>query len=259
MSKLEKRTPGRFGYIPDLPDLRDHPMQVKAPKALPKTVTLENNVGMLFPVYDQGNLGSCTANAIACAIEYQLRQQNLAEFTPSRLAIYYGERAIEGSIGIDAGAMIRDGMKVVAREGVAPEHLWPYVTDDERFTRKPIEAYYIEALKRQVVAYERVDQNERAIRQALAAGYPIVFGISVYESFESEAVERAGRVPLPRKDEAMIGGHAILMTGYTKSLVHFRNSWGAGWGRAGHGSLPLDYVLNPDLAEDFWIIKLMEA
>jgi C1A family cysteine protease len=258
MSNLETRKPGWYGYIPDLPDLRDHQMQVKAPKVLPKTVTLEDNVGMQFPVYDQGDLGSCTANAIACAIEYQLRQQKLPAFTPSRLAIYYGERKIEGSIDSDSGAMIRDGMKVVAREGAADEHLWAYHTDESTFREQPSEAYYKEALKHQVLAYERVEQNERSIRQALAAGHPIVFGISVYESFESVAVERTGKVPMPKKDEAMMGGHAILMTGYTATTVHFRNSWGVGWGRNGHGTLPLDYVLNGDLAEDFWIIKLME-
>lgn len=258
MSKLETRKPGWYGYIPDLPDIRDRPMKVKVPKSLPRTVTLEDNIGFQFPVYDQGDLGSCTANAIAAACEYQLRQQHLPEFTPSRLAIYYGERKIEGSIGSDAGAMIRDGMKVVAREGVADERIWPYATDERTFTEQPPEEYYQQAALRQVVSYERVEQNERAIRQALAAGHPIVFGISVYESFESAAVDKTGKVPMPKSSEAMLGGHAILMTGYTPTLVHFRNSWGVGWGRAGYGSLPLDYVLNGDLAEDFWIVKLVE-
>lgn len=255
---IEQRRPGWYGYIPDLPDQRDFAMKVKAPRTLPKTVSMEDNKGFQFPVYDQGDLGSCTANAIAAAIEYQLRQQKLAEFTPSRLAIYYDERKIEGSIASDSGAMIRDGMKVVSKLGVADEHLWPYITDGDTFAQQPPATYYLAALERQVLQYERVEQTEKAIRTALAGGHPIVFGISVYESFESAAVEATGKVPLPKKGEAMLGGHAILMTGYAAKTVTFRNSWGVGWGKAGHGTLPFDYILDPDLAEDFWIIKLVE-
>jgi C1A family cysteine protease len=96
------------------------------------------------------------------------------------------------------------------------------------------------------------------IKRALAAGYPIVFGISVYDSFESDAVAKNGVVPMPKKTEKLLGGHAILMSGYTKSRVKFRNSWGESWALDGYGTLPLAYVLSTDLASDFWIAKIVE-
>jgi C1A family cysteine protease len=47
-------------------------------------------------------------------------------FVPSRLFIYYNERVLEGSIKQDACAMIRNGIKTVARLGAPPEDVWPY-------------------------------------------------------------------------------------------------------------------------------------
>jgi C1A family cysteine protease len=81
------------------------------------------------PVYDQGELGSCTANAIAAILEHQEMRESEGAITPSRLFIYYGERAIEGTIKEDSGAQIRDGIKVVAGEGAPPEK-WGGVTMD---------------------------------------------------------------------------------------------------------------------------------
>lgn len=257
MTAVQPRRVQRYGYIPDLPDHRDRTMQVVAPKKLPATHELADNAAFEFPIYDQGNLGSCTANAIGAAFEYELRRQHLGDFTPSRLAIYYGERSIEGTIMSDAGAMIRDGMKVIAHDGAASESLWPY--EINRFTQMPPQEYFTNAALRQAVSYERVDQTEDAIKRALVAGYPVIFGFSVFESFESAEVARSGTVPMPKKNEQMLGGHAVLMTGYTKTRVRVRNSWGDVWGHHGLFTMPWDYVLNGDLAEDFWILKLIES
>src|ERR1700722_3045212 len=117
-----------YGWVPDLPDARDH--LYRAPKAIgaiPKSVDLRPGCPV---VYDQGELGSCTANAIAGAIEFDQRKEKLPQpFTPSRLFIYYNERVMENSVASDAGAQIRDGIKSVAAQGVCPETLWPYVAD----------------------------------------------------------------------------------------------------------------------------------
>src|SRR5580658_4210142 len=97
---------GRYGWIPDLPDARDRVF--KAPRraaALPKSADLRSGCPA---VYDQGDLGSCTANAIAGALEFDQRKQKLPVFTPSRLFIYYNERALEGTVSTDSGAMLRD-------------------------------------------------------------------------------------------------------------------------------------------------------
>src|SRR5581483_9228194 len=91
--------------------------------ALPKKVDLRPKMP---PVYDQGHLGSCTANAIAAAFEFDQTQEKQPDFMPSRLFIYYNERASEGTTGTDSGAMLRDGIKSVAKIGVCDEQIWPY-------------------------------------------------------------------------------------------------------------------------------------
>jgi len=112
----------KYGWIPDLPDQRDFVYAAPAPfqRNLPPKVDLSKKCP---PVYDQGQLGSCTANAIAAAIEFDQKKK----FIPSRLFIYYNERAMEGTIASDSGAQIRDGIKSVAKDGVCSEATWPYV------------------------------------------------------------------------------------------------------------------------------------
>jgi C1A family cysteine protease len=200
----------RYGWIPDLPDARDQFYSTSVlPTALPDVVDLRPHCP---PVYDQGDLGSCTGNAIAAAVDFERRKQNLPELTPSRLFIYYNERVMEGTINEDAGASIRDGIKSVASLGVCPESEWPY--DIDRFADRPSEACYSDALKDRIIRYSRVPQSTAMIRSCLALGYPFIFGFTIYESFESEEVARAGIVEMPAAGEAAIGGHAVLAVGY---------------------------------------------
>ena len=146
-------------------------------------------------VYDQGDLGSCTAQAIAAALQFdQIKQAQTDVFVPSRLFIYYNERAIEGTVETDAGAMLRDGIKSVARHGAPHESIWPYVI--ARFKRTPAAAVYADAALHQALVYQRVEQTEPQLRGCLASGYPFVFGFSVYESFESARVTTTGVVPM---------------------------------------------------------------
>jgi C1A family cysteine protease len=204
------------------------------------------------PVYDQGQLGSCTANAIVGAIEFdQMKQKQAAPFVPSRLFVYYNERVIESTVKQDTGAMIRDGVKSVNRLGAPPESLWPYAI--AKFARKPTAAAYKEALKHQVVAYKRVARDLTQMRGCLASGYPFVFGFTVYDSFESAAVAKNGVLNMPGGGEKVVGGHAVLAVGYDDAAQRFRvrNSWGAGWGQKGYFIIPYSYLISASLASDF--------
>ena len=245
----------RYGWLPDLPDQRDF-LYVAPPIKLPNKVDLRPQCP---PVYDQGQLGSCTANAIGAAHQFeQMKQKGISAFVPSRLFIYFNERVIEHTENQDSGAMIRDGMKTVVHQGVCPEKDWPYVI--ARFTHRPPASCFAKALDHQVVSYQRLAQTEGQMKSCLASGFPFIFGFSVYESFESESVAKTGKASLPKKGEKMVGGHAVMAVGYDDSQGRFivRNSWGSTWGKVGYFTLPYDYLTRDDLSADFWTIRLVE-
>jgi C1A family cysteine protease len=236
----------KYGWRRDLPDKRDKLFETNYLLSVEKPVD---------KIYNQGELGSCTANAIACAIQFDEIKQNLDSQVPSRLFIYYNERDMEGNIDNDTGASLRDGVKCINKIGYCNETQWPY--DIQKFTEKPEQSCYDYARKHKSLSYKKVQQDETHIKSVLNMGFPIVFGISVYESFESEEVAKTGIVPLPEKTEKMLGGHAIVIVGYDqeKRLFIFRNSWGEHWGDKGYGYLPFEYVCDKDLASDFWVVN----
>ncbi len=244
-----------LGWMRDLPDPRDKqftPALAQLPK-LPLKVDLRPNAP---PPYDQGHLNSCTANAIAGALQInEIKSGNASSWTPSRLFVYYNERVIENTVNSDPGAQIRDGIKVVHKQGVCPEADWPYNTAE--YAVKPPANAYSDAAKDLVSLYLRLQQSSLHLRACLAEGYPFVFGISVFSSFESPQVASTGRVPLPPHGDSFVGGHAICAVGYddTTQQFTFRNSWGAAWGDSGYGYLPYAYVLDSGLASDFWTMR----
>jgi C1A family cysteine protease len=246
-----------YGWVPDLPDHRDMMYGVvrKIPAKLPPAVDLRR---LCSPVEDQGDLGSCTGNALAGAVEFLEKKGKVPFVNVSRLFIYYNERVIEHSVNDDSGAMIRDGIKTLVKQGVCAEEKWPYVVS--KFAAKPSPACYKEALAHQVTAYARL-QTLNEMRACVAEGYPFVFGFTVYESFESDKVARTGVVPMPNKSrEKMIGGHAVLAVGYDDATKRFliRNSWGSTWGMAGYFTMPYAYVADRNLSDDFWTIRREE-
>lgn len=247
----------RLGWIPDRPDHRDNQFLSFASQKFmtmdfPKSLDLRKK---MTPIEDQGDIGSCTSFAIAGLVQYLMKHQQQRDvFVPSHLFIYYNERAMEWTVNSDSGAQIRDGMKVVAKQGVPHETLWPYV--EEKFAEKPPKEAYDDGLHHQVLKYYRVNQDEKDIKTALSNGYPVVFGFTVYESFDN--VGNDGMMTMPTKDEKDEGGHAVLMVGYTETHWIVRNSWGSDFGDKGYFYMPIEYALNEDLACDFWTATLIE-
>ena len=247
----------KYGWKPDLPDKRD--LVYKAPKlGLFKKAAPSVDLRSHMPaVYDQGQLGSCTANAIGAAFEFELIRQK-ENFMPSRLFIYYNERVIEGTVSSDSGAQIRDGIKTVVKNGVCSEKIWPY--DITKFTKKPLTECYTSAAKFEVVQYLSVAQNVAQIVGCLNEGFPVIIGFTVYESFESQDVANSGVVPMPAPGEQVLGGHAVLVVGYISSQNRFivRNSWGPSWGMGGYFTMPYAYLTDPNLSSDFWTIRTIK-
>ena len=246
----------RYGWVRDLPDQRDRAFSLKLPRGgLPMSIDLSPQCP---PVYDQGDLGSCTANAIAAALEFDAMRQGLGAVTPSRLFIYYNERSIEGTVGSDSGAQLRDGVKSVAQYGDCPESEWPY--DPSQFAVQPPVGCYADAAKEVALVYEQVSQDLPSMRQCLAAGFPFVFGFTVYSSFESAYTAQTGIVTMPNWFERVVGGHAVMAVGFddVKQVVKARNSWGSGWGDQGYFYMPYAYITGR-LCSDFWSIRLVGA
>jgi C1A family cysteine protease len=247
-------SPQWYGWVPDLPDGRDHRYSAP-PVTLPPSVDLTSGCP---PVYNQGQLGSCTANAIAGAVEFDLiKERQKRIFVPSRLFLYYNERAMEGTVNSDSGAQVRDGIKSVAHQGDCPESLWPYVI--KKFEVKPPAKCYSAAMKYKAVEYQRVDRDSDQFMRCLASGYPFVFGFTVYDSFEGEEVAKTGHLQMPKPDEKVVGGHSVMAVGYDSAKETFlvRNSWGTGWGLKGYFSMPHGYLLDENLSDDFWTIRVV--
>lgn len=243
----------KYGWKKDPKKFFDHPRFIAnvTVKSLPTRMDLRPKCP---PVYDQGELGSCTANALSGAFEFDQMKQKDKFFMPSRLFIYYNERVIEGDVSEDNGAIISDGVTTLTKQGVCPESEWPY--DITKFAVKPTAQCYADGLKHVGKDHRRIMQDLNQMKQILANGTPFVFGFTVYESFESDAVAATGVMPMPKPGEQELGGHAVMCVGYddVKKSFIVRNSWGTGWGDKGYFYMPYAYMLRPDLASDFWAI-----
>jgi len=243
----------QLGWKKDPEDVRDvvSARALAAPKKLPYKFQLPVDL----PIYDQGPIGSCTANSGCSCYMYECMEKYL-EFNPSRLFLYYNTRLIEGTTEEDSGAYIRDTFKSMNKHGVCSEKMWQY--DVNRFTQKPNDAAYTDALTHKAIQYARVPQDKFAIQRTLLTGAAISFGFYVYESFMKGNWHRiSGKMPIPKSTEKLLGGHAVTIVGYDNRKRSFliQNSWGEGWGIKGKFWMPYAYLLDPSRADDFWCIE----
>lgn len=251
----------RYGWKQDLIDNRD---KIAKFTDFNNTIDLTETIDLREEcpnIYDQGKLGSCTANAIAFAYQFDEKKQKESDiFIPSRLFIYFNERDMESTVSSDSGASIRDGIKSINSIGVCSETDWPY--DISTFTQKPSEYCYAVAKNHRTVIYKNLKGgNSNSLlmhKKCLESGYPFVFGIPIYESFETQEAAISGKIPMPKSDEKLLGGHALSAVGYDENNKWFivRNSWGADWGDSGYCYIPYEYI--EKYGNDFWYIRSVE-
>lgn len=246
MRKIKK-----YGWIPSKKNDAKI-FRLAEPMILPSSVDLRPNCP---PVYDQGQYGSCTYHAWAAMIQYH--QPSIFPFDdpsqfPSRRFGYYNETLVEGYPGQDNGAQLYDGAAVSNKYGVCKDSNCPY-EDMSDFSTAPSKKSYEDAIKDIITDALSVPDLDSA-KQCLAMGKPFVFGMDVYESFESPEVASTGIVPMPKKGEEVVGGHAVMGVGYDiEGRIIVRNSWGSDWGQAGYFILPVDYFNK--YASDIWCLE----
>lgn len=243
-----------YGCKRDIADPRDKVLSI--PKLgierLPAVVSMRSKCP---PIFDQGDTNSCTGQATAAGLKLA-ECINATVKMPSRLFIYYNGRLPDNGVSSDGGAFIRNVIKGIKKYGFADESIWPF--DAGRITVKPDKSAYNAGDDFQLVEYARVPQTLYDIRRTLAHGYPVICGIAIYSSFESERVSKTGVVPMPLlRSEELIGWHAVLVIGYNddKRMFECRNSWSSAWGDSGYFWLPYEFLTNYSLAADLWVIS----
>jgi C1A family cysteine protease len=203
-------------------------------------------------VYDQEDLGSCTANAFCGAFRIHAKYANKFDnFIPSRLFFYYNERKMEDTEFTDAGADVEDGIHFTQTYGICNETTWPY--DVTQFAVEPSQHAYEEALQYKVQSYGIVEQNDdllKNIKSLIQQKIPVLIGMRIFDSFESYVVASTGVVPLPNVEkEECLGGHELCIIGYNDINRQFivLNSWGENWGSNGKCFIPYDYISDSNL------------
>ncbi len=247
-----------YGWKPQLPDYRDY--RLADHEAILPAATLPPLADLRFgdsPIRDQGQLGSCTAFTGEGAFHFEVKKQGLADFLGSPLFLYYQERVDQGTVASDSGASIREISKALSTYGIASEINWPY--NVANFKGMPSAAAYTEALGHKATQYLAVAQQLDQMKSCLASGYPIMFGFTVYQNFESGQTPTTGIVQMP--SGSVLGGHANLIVGYDDARQVFisRNSWGTSFGDHGYVYFPYSYLLNSGLASDFWTLRVVSG
>jgi C1A family cysteine protease len=228
----------KFNIKPSLPDDRDYIYRSDSTEVLREQVDLREWDTI---VESQDSLGSCSANAITNAYELCVNRMYPEYFTHlSRLFIYYNTRLEHGIVEEDEGMFLRDGMKSLTRYGVCCEELWPY--NITKFNIEPSEEAYEDAKKRRILRYQKLISTYY-ITEVLNNNKPVVFGMTIYDSFMN-LNERISTVSFPSRKEKSMGGHAMCMVGYDlkKRLFLAKNSFGTDWGEDGYCWIPFDYI-----------------
>jgi C1A family cysteine protease len=279
----------RDDYIPHYPTDSDDEYVVRPPSKPetesetnndPSSTTLDLRLNMPA-IYDDHGLGCSTVSALATLLEFhQLQEDPESDYEPSRLFWYYAIRVLRGTERSDSGASFRDAWKVLNQEGICDEIDWPF--QPNMYLAAPYWSCYESESQSTPVVYKRVPHTMDAIKYCLKNNMPIAFGMSIYASFESETTRRTGQVSLPaccrdlkqgndgssneetsdnitktEEEDVHLGGHALVLVGFNDETNVFivRNSQGTKWGDNGYAYIPYEYILNPMLCRDFWVLE----
>lgn len=135
----------------------------------------------------------------------------------ARQYIYWYERQLHNNTQTDSGARVGDGATVLTSHGAPLETDYPYSDDPAQMKQQPPAALDASAATHKIINPMRVRAQIDHIKAALKAGFFVVYGFMVYESFESQSTTRTGVVTMPAKGEKILGGHCMYFIGWTDS------------------------------------------
>lgn len=197
-------------------------------------------------IFDQGKIGSCTANALTSIFEY-----DKPNFKGSRLFLYYNERLYINETHKDEGAFLSDGIISLKTYGICEEKYHPYIISN--VFKEPSKEAYENGKNYYVLEAFNISNDINEIKSWLIKNEPIALGIAIYSNFMNS---KSGIIEIPKRTDDFMGGHAVVICGFDDKNKRFilRNSWGVYWGDNGYFYLPYDYISNDELCGDLWII-----
>lgn len=258
-----------FGWKPDLPDIHDKFYQFDKVEFTPDVDTdsdsdSETDEGFKIekidlrdqfpPVYDQGSIHCsvpCSILSVYCFFTNKTNPEE--EYIPSRMHLHQLTSLIESN---DRSLSIKNTLHILEKVGTVSEDIigfGEYPDQDERFIG-------IETKPPKLIKYRKVEQSKEQFKRALDAGYPIIFGMSLYSSALTEGTFKTGEIKMPTKSDQVVGGISMVLVGYDNKKKHWivRNNWGKQWGDKGYGYIPFSYLINPQLANSFWVIYKLD-
>lgn len=233
-----------------------HLLGARVGQSPPEVANMEPLVSGVMGVKDQGQTGRCVAFAMArCAqIRCAITNVPLKEFSSTNCLYTVGrakERANEGFVPadkplVDEGSIPQCVVDGANDWGVCSETQWPSTLDD--LNQEPSPDKLMSASQFKVSGYYRISttgaQRVEDVKQALAAGFPVLIGVQVdpaFEAYSGGMSEPAQGIPnaVTKPDLTQdLGGHALCLLGYKTFaggvlLMRGVNSWGESWGDYG--------------------------
>lgn len=267
----------------------EHPYQKPHGLQIASTINLRTDPrfrGFFEDYFQQGQMGSCVANATAACYLFELRKYNALNgipgeaIVPSRLFIYYNARIAVSQNIADRGCFIRHAFRSLEKYGVCSEASWPY--DRLKTDVKPPETCFQEALRYKISTHERLGVHRNAkgpdstidmdadgddvldnVLSCVTDCRPVVFsltwkiGDAVWGKDGPNGMWQIHAMAKPRHSKVSLpkAAHAVLAIGYDDSSKYIlcQNSMGVSkflfW-------IPYDWITDFYATSDFWTMKI---
>jgi hypothetical protein len=215
---------------------------------------LPMNSGDLLRSISQGNQGSCAAFAVAAAATLTRHRRESAAMagldantlwaSPSWL---YTRMVQRFPTTCNEGTNVGQGLDLLVLGGSATLAEQPYRSATMRTLCEPIEPNVAQNSDAYRIGSRTFVPNgprfRAQVREALAAGLPVAFGVALplgFGEFRSTVagvdVTQTFRGMGRCMDSVHCGGHAMVFVGYDDTRMAYRvlNSWGPDWGDNGY-------------------------